>query len=217
MSGSLEPSAVEILSPALGPAFHGDGEIHDRRTCDFLFAGRLVHRKGVDMILAALSLLRGKRTKPVTAIIVGDGPEGEGLKDTCAKLDLGDVVSFSGSMTQDELSALMRRSRCFVYPVRKPEAFGLAPLEAMSQGAVPILGVLGGMAEYAEHRANAFVLGAGFDAVELANVMAEALDDHRRWEAMATNGVQTARRYGWDEFKMRTARFFREVHATANP
>ena len=100
--------------------------------CNFLFLGRLVPYKGVDILLRAFALLP-TRDKHLT--IAGDGPEREKLHALAHNLQITQLVTFATIANEEEKYRLYRNCDVFVLPsVSKNEAFGLVQLEAMAYG-----------------------------------------------------------------------------------
>jgi glycosyltransferase involved in cell wall biosynthesis len=95
----------------------------------FLFVGRLVGWKGVDVLLDAFALVR-KRV-PARLEIVGDGPELDRLTEQAANFGLGGEVRFSGWLEPAECARRMRACDVFVSPSLQ-ESGGIAVLEAMA-------------------------------------------------------------------------------------
>jgi glycosyltransferase involved in cell wall biosynthesis len=108
---------------------------------DFLFIGELRFLKGVDVLLAALEQVRKRR--PVSAVIVGAGPDAEEFKAMAGALGLRDCVSFPGTMAAREAFAL---GRCLVVPSRA-ESFPYIVLEAGAAGMPLIATNVGGIPE----------------------------------------------------------------------
>jgi len=114
---------------------------------------RLVRRVGVDLLLEALAILRG-RGIVFSAIISGDGTERRFLEGLRSRLGLEDDVRFTGRISDDALLALYRAADVFALPTRSLEGFGLSTLEALAcgtpvvatnVGATPeLIGALGG-------------------------------------------------------------------------
>jgi rhamnosyl/mannosyltransferase len=95
----------------------------------FLFVGRLVGYKGVDVLLKALPGLDAE------TVIIGEGPLRGALEDLANKLDVRDRVRFLGEVTSDELLAWYHTCDALVLPsVTRQEAFGMVQLEAMLCG-----------------------------------------------------------------------------------
>ncbi|MCB0378692.1 MAG: glycosyltransferase [Bdellovibrionales bacterium] len=94
----------------------------------FLFVGRLVPYKGVDVLLHAMKFV------PRNLLIVGEGPRFEQWVDLRNQLSLQDKVHFLGKVeSDDEFSALIHACEALVLPsVDESEAFGIVMIEAMS-------------------------------------------------------------------------------------
>jgi len=102
---------------------------------DIIFAGRLIKEKHVDVLIKALALLR----KPVTCLIIGDGPEKARLEALARDLGVSDRVLFPGFLEYADLIAAMKSSKVFVLPSTR-EGFGLSVLEAAACG-LPVVAV----------------------------------------------------------------------------
>lgn len=118
---------------------------------DILAIGRMVRRKGFDLLLYALAELRG-----VTARLIGDGPERAGLEKLARELGVRDRVEFCGAQSRDEVMSAMAGSRVVVIPSRQ-ESFGLVALEAMAAGKPVVAARVGGLPELLDS-ADAFLI-----------------------------------------------------------
>jgi glycosyltransferase involved in cell wall biosynthesis len=108
---------------------------------DFLFVGELRMLKGVDVLLSALSTVSTSR--PVTAVIVGDGPDAQTFKTLADGLELSNSVTFPGAMPAAKAFPL---GRCLVVPSLK-ESFPYIVLEA-GAAAMPMIATnVGGIPE----------------------------------------------------------------------
>jgi rhamnosyl/mannosyltransferase len=109
-----DPEAVERWRSRIG-----DGA--------FLFVGRLVYYKGLDVLIEAA------RGSDLRVAICGDGPLRSSLEATAAPL--ADRVTFLGDVEAEALPALYGASAGFVLPSVAPsETFGVVQLEAMAAG-----------------------------------------------------------------------------------
>ena len=108
--------------------------------------GRLVPKKGVDVLLRALALSHGPRR----LTWIGDGPELEPLRQLARSLGLAESVRFAGALPNDETLARLRRANALVLPSRRlpnGDRDGIANVlaEAMALG-VPVVTTTAGAA-----------------------------------------------------------------------
>lgn len=107
----------------------------------FLFVGRLIGLKGVDILLDAFALVR--ECVPAVLEIVGDGPERASLAEQAERMDHGTGISFLGWLKPDDCARRMYACDVFVSPSLQ-EAGGVAVLEAMACGRPVIASAWGG-------------------------------------------------------------------------
>ena len=97
-------------------------------TVKFLFVGRLVYYKGVDVLLRAFGAV-----EHAELFIVGDGPLREELRAEAERMGRAEQVHFLSGISDAELKACYRDCDVFVLPsVASSEAFGLVQMEAMA-------------------------------------------------------------------------------------
>jgi glycosyltransferase involved in cell wall biosynthesis len=111
----------------------------DSDAADLLFIGDMRTLKGVDILLEAMVLCK----QPLTACLVGDGPDLQRLKDQSKKLGLESRVSFPGRMAAAEA---FKRGRLLVMPSRA-ESFPYVVLEAVAAQIPMIASKIGGIPE----------------------------------------------------------------------
>lgn len=75
-------------------------------------ASRLVEKKGVDTLLRAVAIARGRGVDVVCGI-AGDGPLSQELRIEAKKLKIDTAVTFHGLLKRDETLDLMRRAHVF--------------------------------------------------------------------------------------------------------
>ena len=135
----VDPRRIEALRRELAG---GDATL-------LLTVGRLVRRKGVDLVLEAIASLGGELPRLHYAI-AGSGPEREPLRLRAAELGVADRVHFLGSVDEDTKRALYAACDIFVMPNRLLggqdfEGFGFVFLEAALAGKPTIGGANGGV------------------------------------------------------------------------
>src|SRR5690606_38773113 len=135
-------AAVEVLPmPVDVERFRSDAE-QPRSTDALLFVGRLTKQKGLDRALAALTLLPSH----VSLDVVGDGPEGEGLRVQASALGVAARVRWHGALSPDRLPALYRAAAAVVVPSHE-EGLGLVAVEAVLSGAPVVAFASGGLVD----------------------------------------------------------------------
>ncbi len=107
-----------------------------------LYAGRLSHEKGVDVLVEAAALSPALRIE-----IAGDGPERTALERLASARGVADRVRFHGRLTPDRLDELRRSCAVVAVPSRWYENMPLAVLEAFAAGLPVVATDLGGLPE----------------------------------------------------------------------
>src|SRR5262249_44970467 len=112
-----------------------------------LAVGRLVEKKGFDVLIAALARLQS----PWVLRLVGEGPDRTRLERLCAASGLGDRVLFTGALTHEHLPAAYREADVVVVPSivdRSGDRDGLpnVVLEAMASARAIVASDVGAIA-----------------------------------------------------------------------
>ena len=103
----------------------------------FLFLGRLVHRKGADLLLSAFRQIADRI--PVQLVIAGSGGEETALKSQAVQLGLAERVHFAGLVRGAEKTYLLQNCLGTVMPSRISEGSRLVVLESYA-ASVPVIG-----------------------------------------------------------------------------
>lgn len=106
-----------------------------RKTNQLLFAGRLVEKKGVPILLQAMHYLLAEFPE-LKLDIVGDGPDREHLEAQSKELGLNKYVSFHGTIDHTQLAGFFQSATITIVPSIKTtmgdqEGFGLVIVEAL--------------------------------------------------------------------------------------
>lgn len=116
-----------------------------------LTIGRMVPRKGHDMLIKAMPAVRALHPT-ARLVVVGDGPMREELEKLAADLPRG-AVTFTGRIDDDERAAHFAAADIFAHPNRarmmgfEEEGFGVVFLEAAACGLPVVAGDSGGSPE----------------------------------------------------------------------
>jgi glycosyltransferase involved in cell wall biosynthesis len=160
-----------------------------------VYFGKLIHNKGVHLLLAALEGLDAK------AVVVGFGDYRAELEELAPQRTL-----FTGALEHRHLAALLPLCDVAVVPSIFPEAFGMVAAEAAAAGVAPIVARHSGLAEVAEgleaeYPAERVPLTtfANGDVAELRDKLAAllALPDEQRKELGLAARRAVAARWSW--------------------
>jgi glycosyltransferase involved in cell wall biosynthesis len=169
---------------------------------------RLVPRTGVDVLVEAWAKVAPMATGAVL-LIVGDGPERDGLGALARRLGVAGSVRFLGGVDDATVVDCYRAGDLSVVPSLALEGFGLVVTESLACGTPAIVSDAGGLPEAVRGLDPSVVVAAG-DRDALAARLAGALDgtdplpDRDRCRSHATA-------FGWPA----VARRHRDIYAAA--
>ena len=121
-------------------------KIKIKKKRDFVFCGRLIHEKGVDLLIDAFFKVLKKNKKSYLTII-GDGPEYDKLKKKTFELKINNNVEFTGSLSGRSLNKKLNEHFCMVIPSQCNETFGIVALEGLATTQFVISSNRGGLPE----------------------------------------------------------------------
>jgi glycosyltransferase involved in cell wall biosynthesis len=172
-----------------------------------LFLGRLVRRKGVDVLLSALARLPAR--SGLELVIAGSGEELEPLRELAHRMGLGGRVYFTGAVGGDTKNYLLQNARCLAAPSRTWEAQGLVVLEAFAAGAPVIASRLKGLADLIDQDRTGWLVPPE-DPEALAQPLAKALSWPVR-EAMRAHLRKVVARFTWPVIAARHLDLFADL------
>ncbi len=185
--------------------------------------GRLVRRKGQDMLVKAMARLAPSFPR-LRLVLVGGGPSRPRLERLAARLGVRERVLFAGVVREDELPLYYRAGDVFAMPARTRllgldvEGLGLVYLEAAASGLPVVAGRSGGAPEAVEDGTTGLLVDGG-NLDELTSALEFLLEDPATARKMGEAGrklVET--KFSWakvgEEFKAALARVVRGGEGT---
>ncbi|MFC5817879.1 glycosyltransferase [Nonomuraea harbinensis] len=187
--------------------FCPDGPVAPRTEGPMVLSiGRLVPRKGVDTVIAALRRLPGAEL-----VIAGgrtDDEEAVRLRELAEGYGLADRVHVIGSVPREHVPALMRAADVLV-TVPWYEPFGLVPVEAMACGVPVVASAVGG---HLDTVAGCGLLVPPRRPRALARALKEVLGRPDMRREIGGAGARRAReRYGWPRIAEQTEAVYTQV------
>lgn len=156
----------------------GSGHASRRRV---VFAGRLVHTKGIDILIRAAAEVNGE------FVICGDGRREEKLRSLARRLGVDSRVRFRGWTNADELAEEFANASVVVVPSLWPEPFGIVGIEALAAGRPAIGSATGGILDWLQDGVSGITVAPG-DVAALARALQRLLDDPERQRKMGMAG-----------------------------
>jgi len=174
----------------------------ERNSNEIIFVGRLVEKKGLQVLLEAMPKVLVKHPT-VRLTVAGAGPLEKELFELARRLGISDKVDFLGMVSQEELPKLYRRAALAVFPfvVAKSgdqEGFGLVQVEAMGCECPIIAGDLPAIHDIVIHEENGLIVPSG-SAHALADTIIKLLDDPGLRARLAGEGrKRVVEQYDWE-------------------
>ena len=163
------------------------------REDSILYLGRLVHRKGVHILIKAMKYLRRRRIR-TRLVIAGRGYMEPFLKIIASDID--DIV-FMGAVKEVEKPQIYAMAKVFVLPSLAGESFGVVLLEALSSGTPVIATRVGGIPEIIRCGIEGILVNPG-DPIELGEAIRRLLSSSNDWMIMS----KQARRKAVEKFSI---------------
>ncbi len=193
-----------VDSARFDPALRGQLLLPD--AINVLYAGRITHEKGADLLAEAF--LEARASDPrLQLVLAGGGPEQKRLRE-----QLGDAATFLGWLEGGELARAYASADIFLFPSRT-DTFGQVILEAQASG-LPVVAVAeGGPRSLIENRVNGLLCAPEPQA--LAQAVGELAGSAMLRERLAHGGLASARARTWELALERLGAGYRRVLAGA--
>lgn len=154
---------------------------------------RLVPRKGVDLLIEALPIIR-RAVPDAVLLVAGDGPRSAELAELAAATGVKDHVVFLGAPTDSELPSVYDAMDVFALPTHTRklgvdvEGLGIVFLEAAASGLPVLVGRSGGSVDAVRSGETGYLIDT--DPKSIAASIIELASDEARRRAMGAAGRQ---------------------------
>jgi glycosyltransferase involved in cell wall biosynthesis len=165
--------------------------------------GRLVKRKGLDLLLRALT---SPELAGVHLIVVGDGPERPALEALGTELGLGERLRFAGRVSEERKWQLLQVADAYLSTTMH-EGFGLVYLEAMAAGIPVVTFDHGGQVDFLRDGETGYVVPAG-NVDLLVSAIARLVADPGERSRMGETNRRLAPRHNIEECAARYEELF---------
>lgn len=170
-----------------------------------LFVGRITIQKGPDYFIRAAKKVLEKN-KNVFFVIAGSGDMEPQIIEEAARLKIADKVLFAGFLRGKDLTDAYQMADLFVLP-SVSEPFGIAPLEALSNGTPVLISKQSGVSEILSH-----CLKVDFWNIdEMANKISAVLEYPELHHCLKENGTQELKKVSWQESARKCIGIYKEL------
>lgn len=204
-------SKITVVNNGINP-----GDCHPDISPDIVLNGKriisisnLKKTKGIDLNLGAISYLV-RKYPDLEYYIIGDGEERNNLEDLRDQLNLKDNVFFLGEMDHSQAMQKLAEVDIFSLPSWQ-EGFGVAYIEAMSQGK-PVIGVQGeGIYDVVDHGRNGLLVQPQ-DVDSVINALDTLLSDPALAKSLGEAGRKTVLEgYTWEQNARKTVEVYKQL------
>lgn len=202
---------------ALRPSDHGIAALREEWQVEagdlaVLCVGRMVYKKGYDMLLHALAD-PALRDKPVTVVMVGDGDQREEWQQLAAELQIAPRVRWVGTVPKDRIGQYYNAADVLAMPsVSKPaDGLNVCVLDAMSCAKPVVATNVAGNPLAVVDGQTGFIVSEG-DPAALASALATLADDPalRRQQGDAAR-LRIEQELGWPHLARRYITHFQRL------
>lgn len=161
-----------------------------------IFVGRLVLVKGVKYLIHAMETV-SHRCLEARLIVVGEGKEKNSLEKLTNKLGLGDVVTFIGGVSNENVLEYMAAADILALPSLS-EGFPVVILEALASGLPVVTTDILGLPEIICDGENGLLV-APKNIPQIAEKVLLLLQDNELRRKISQNNRQKVKNYTWDK------------------
>lgn len=201
------PEEVQPLSHEL---------LADENNIQFISVSNLQEGKGVELSLNALAQLNKRGFQRWRYTIIGAGPKRKMLENLTGQLNLQEQVFFLGLCSPKQVAQQLAQSDVFVLP-SKPEAFGIAHLEAMACGLLTIAVAGEGPAKFIFHEKTGLLMQKK-DVFHLEALLQTILSSRSRMRKIAKEGrAYVNKHFTWSHHAESLTKLYAEVLRSWTP
>lgn len=153
----IEKKKFHVVYNGINPSrFHDCDDLEPNEVFTLGYAGRIVENKGIFNLIQAVYILKEKGHRVRLLVAGQEGTFAQELKQYVLAHGLGELIIFQGLVS--DMGSFYQRLHLLVAPSLVPEAFGLAPCEAMYCGTPVLVSDSGAQRDIVDHDKNGFMI-----------------------------------------------------------
>lgn len=179
-----------------------------------LFCGRLIQRKGIDVLLRALPQVLHQQQ--VQVVITGEGDCKAEWEELSRSLGLQDTVRFAGFVSDEELAELYQTSDLYVHPAifddkGDTEGLGVVLIEALAHKLPVVASGVGGIVDVIKHETTGLLV-AEKDDEALAQAILRVLADETLAHELGEAGFEHVQNFfDWDRITTQVVGIYQDL------
>jgi 1,2-diacylglycerol 3-alpha-glucosyltransferase len=181
------------------------GLANDDKVC--IFVGRLGKEKNVYFLIDVFEQVLAKEPK-AKLLILGDGPERQGMTDYAFKKGFGEKLIFTGYLTRPEVFTAYGASDVITFP-SKTETQGLCLLEGLSAGTPAVCINAMGVKDILGDNKGGFLVYDDLDTY--AATVVKLLKDSDLWQQKHEEAYKQAEYFSADNMAAETIKVYEEA------
>jgi len=208
----VDPALVGVVPPGMDPSLYREPSTRGDREPLIAWIGRLEPYKRADTMIDAMKIIRASVPK-ARLVIVGAGSAREDLERRATASGLGDVVEFTGFISEAEKVDVLQRA-CLVAQTSEKEGWGMTVIEGNACGAPAVATRVPGLQD-AVRDGESGLLVPFADVRALAEASLKIISDTALRQRLALGGLAWAQRFSWDHVADDTEALIEEaIHPT---
>lgn len=201
--------AIRVIHNGVDHSFYRPDEMVGRAPePTFVYVGRLVRYKELDVVLEALSLLV-REVPEARLAVAGKGGDRPRLEARSRELGLEDRVAFLGYVTEERKRTLLRTAWASVYPSPK-EGWGITNIEAAACGTPVVASDSPGLRDSVVHGVSGLLVPHD-DPEAWASALGRIVSERGLRDRLAEGARRHARRFSWERAAEETEEDLRRV------
>ena len=197
----IDPGKIHVIPMGVDVQTRFIPSVRKKTTKSLLFVGRVVEKKGLRYLIAALPKIIEKHPDAKLRV-AGDGQELNAMKKLASDLGVTGHVHFLGAVTNEALPGLYQTSDVVVFPSivatgGDREGFGLVLVEALGCECAVVATDLPATRDIIQDGETAFIVRQK-DARQIADKVVQLLNDPELRNSLGAMGRQhVAQRFDW--------------------
>jgi glycosyltransferase involved in cell wall biosynthesis len=159
----------------------------NKRKKQFIFVGRIVKEKGINLLLEAFD----QNIEDFDLVVIGEGPERENLQRKYRK---NKRIKWYGQLNNDEVLEEISKSYSLVMPSKLYETFGMVVIEALSVGTPVIVPNHAGFPDIISPNENGYLFQPN-GVTDLALKMKKIIALNNNWNEFSKNALKSYEKY----------------------